>query len=184
MDRFIYEREAKARGFTRIAGVDEVGRAAWAGPLVAAAVVLSEDFGQDGIRSCCPAKDKGGDGCSCFKEQGPHGPDVVLGSGQLCSGQVIREEAQAIERVGIRSLHEYSLVEDLRSWFWPVSITFAERPNSVNRLTKASEDLLNGKFLFRVHVSKGDPCCFLGRDSRPESWSGLCLRPAQHPLEA
>jgi ribonuclease HII len=34
------EAALRARGFTCVAGVDEVGRGAWAGPLVAAAVVL------------------------------------------------------------------------------------------------------------------------------------------------
>lgn len=35
-----FERELIQRGFERVAGVDEVGRGSWAGPLVAAAVVL------------------------------------------------------------------------------------------------------------------------------------------------
>jgi len=38
-----YEREVRARGFERIAGVDEVGRGALFGPVFAAAVVLSPD---------------------------------------------------------------------------------------------------------------------------------------------
>jgi ribonuclease HII len=37
-----FEREAFALGFTRIAGVDEAGRGPLAGPIVAAAVILSE----------------------------------------------------------------------------------------------------------------------------------------------
>lgn len=37
------ERELRARGFVRVAGVDEVGRGALFGPVVAAAVVLSPD---------------------------------------------------------------------------------------------------------------------------------------------
>jgi ribonuclease HII len=51
MDRLVYEREARANGHERIAGVDEVGRAAWAGPMVAAAVILGEGFDPDRIRS-------------------------------------------------------------------------------------------------------------------------------------
>lgn len=38
------ENQLKADGYTCIAGVDEVGRGPLAGPVVAAAVVLSEDF--------------------------------------------------------------------------------------------------------------------------------------------
>jgi ribonuclease HII len=45
-----YESVLRAQGFQRIAGVDEVGRGALAGPLVAAAVVLPVDFDRMGIR--------------------------------------------------------------------------------------------------------------------------------------
>jgi ribonuclease HII len=45
-----YEALLRARGFRRIAGVDEAGRGALAGPLVAAAVVLPDGFDRLGIR--------------------------------------------------------------------------------------------------------------------------------------
>jgi len=45
-----YERTLREQGFRRIAGVDEAGRGALAGPLVAAAVVLPEGFDLVGIR--------------------------------------------------------------------------------------------------------------------------------------
>jgi ribonuclease HII len=44
-----YERELRALGFEKIAGVDETGRGAWAGPLVAAAVILPDGFDLNGI---------------------------------------------------------------------------------------------------------------------------------------
>ncbi|MEI6306160.1 MAG: ribonuclease HII, partial [Deltaproteobacteria bacterium] len=37
-----YEKMAKTRGFTRVAGVDEAGRGPLAGPVMAAAVILPE----------------------------------------------------------------------------------------------------------------------------------------------
>ena len=40
MDEPIYEREYSARGFTAVAGVDEVGRGPLAGPVVCAAVIM------------------------------------------------------------------------------------------------------------------------------------------------
>jgi len=40
---FSLERNLWGRGFTRVAGVDEVGRGAWAGPVLAAAVVFPYD---------------------------------------------------------------------------------------------------------------------------------------------
>jgi len=44
-----YERRLRAQGFRLVAGADEVGRGALAGPLVAAAVILPEDFDFDGV---------------------------------------------------------------------------------------------------------------------------------------
>jgi ribonuclease HII len=44
-----YERRLHAEGFGLVAGVDEAGRGALAGPLVAAAVILPEDFDMDGL---------------------------------------------------------------------------------------------------------------------------------------
>jgi len=45
-----YERDARAQGFERIAGVDEVGRGALFGPVFAAAVILSPDRPIRGLR--------------------------------------------------------------------------------------------------------------------------------------
>lgn len=44
------ERELRDQGFALVAGVDEVGRGALAGPLVAAAVILPESFDLPGLR--------------------------------------------------------------------------------------------------------------------------------------
>ena len=44
-----YERQLHAEGFRLVAGVDEAGRGALAGPLVASAVILPEAFGTDGL---------------------------------------------------------------------------------------------------------------------------------------
>ncbi len=48
-DLFAYEKRAMSRGFTAIAGVDEAGRGALAGPVVAAAVILPPDGDYAGI---------------------------------------------------------------------------------------------------------------------------------------
>lgn len=50
MDLGRYERGLREQGFSVIAGVDEAGRGAWAGPMMAAAVVLPEGFDISGIR--------------------------------------------------------------------------------------------------------------------------------------
>ncbi|HIX19018.1 MAG TPA: ribonuclease HII [Candidatus Akkermansia intestinigallinarum] len=43
------EREARAAGYARICGIDEAGRGPLAGPVVAAAVILPEDFELPGL---------------------------------------------------------------------------------------------------------------------------------------
>jgi len=48
-DLYAYEKRAMSRGFSAIAGVDEAGRGALAGPVVAAAVILSPDGDYAGI---------------------------------------------------------------------------------------------------------------------------------------
>ncbi len=48
-DRFRFERDARAAGAGRIAGIDEAGRGPLAGPVVAAAVVLPSDWPDSGL---------------------------------------------------------------------------------------------------------------------------------------
>lgn len=45
-----YEKKLYAKGYNFIAGVDEAGRGAWAGPIVAGAVILPQDFFMKDIR--------------------------------------------------------------------------------------------------------------------------------------
>ena len=46
---FSRERALRARGFLLVAGIDEAGRGPLAGPVVAAAVILPDDFALDGL---------------------------------------------------------------------------------------------------------------------------------------
>ena len=49
IDNYKYEHELNQKGITLIAGVDEVGRGPLIGPVVAAAVILPENFKLDGL---------------------------------------------------------------------------------------------------------------------------------------
>lgn len=58
-DLFYFERKKRAKGFRQIAGVDEAGRGPLAGPVVAAAVVLSPEVELPGVtdsKKLTPAK--------------------------------------------------------------------------------------------------------------------------------
>ncbi len=48
-DFLFYERQVKSEGYKKIAGLDEAGRGPLAGPVLAAAVVLPDDFEPEGI---------------------------------------------------------------------------------------------------------------------------------------
>ena len=49
IDNYEYERNLRKEGITLIAGVDEVGRGPLVGPVVAACVILPEEFQLDGL---------------------------------------------------------------------------------------------------------------------------------------
>ena len=49
IDNYKYEKELNKKGITLIAGVDEVGRGPLIGPVVAAAVILPQDFHLEGL---------------------------------------------------------------------------------------------------------------------------------------
>lgn len=48
-DNYYFERKLREKGITLIAGVDEVGRGPLVGPVVAACVILPEDFSLEGL---------------------------------------------------------------------------------------------------------------------------------------
>lgn len=59
LPNFDFEHAAYARGFARVAGIDEAGRGPWAGPVVAAAVILDPDALPEGLndsKKLTPAK--------------------------------------------------------------------------------------------------------------------------------
>lgn len=45
-----YEQKVRERGFSLVAGIDEVGRGCWAGPIVAAGVIFAPDTHIEGLR--------------------------------------------------------------------------------------------------------------------------------------
>lgn len=50
VDRFVFERQLWAEGFSRIIGLDEVGRGCLAGPVVAAGVIFPVSYKNDALK--------------------------------------------------------------------------------------------------------------------------------------
>lgn len=92
-----FEREAQAQGFNRIAGVDEAGRGPLAGPIVAAAVVLSHPVA--GLN----------DSKQLSAEQREALFDILYaGAHDIGAGAVA---AQEIDRIGIQSANYRAMAE-------------------------------------------------------------------------
>ena len=75
-----FETEAHARGYLRVAGVDEVGRGPLAGPVVAAAVVLDPDTTPDGLNDSKRLSAKARDHLAALLRQGA---DIGIGEASV-----------------------------------------------------------------------------------------------------
>ena len=85
-----YEDALRAAGFARVAGADEAGRGACAGPLVAAAVILSPDRPIEGLR----------DSKQLTAHQRDALYDLIRARAQATA--IVRVEADECDRLGIQ----------------------------------------------------------------------------------
>ncbi len=92
-----YEQAAEAEGYTRIAGVDEAGRGPLAGPIVAAAVMLSEPI--PGVDDSKKLTEKKRDALYDVIHAGNH----VVGVGIV--------SAEEIDAIGIQAANYRSMIE-------------------------------------------------------------------------
>jgi ribonuclease HII len=97
VDLFARERVLWDGGHRLIAGVDEAGRAAWAGPLVTAGVVLPRDFDLVGI----------GSGKDLTVKQCELAHPRILAEATACA--ICIEDAATINARGLRGLHECNI---------------------------------------------------------------------------
>jgi ribonuclease HII len=93
VDREMHERLAREEGYSKIAGVDEVARASWAGPMVAAAVILPDGFDAKGIRDAKKMK------------QAARAKAYDRITSEAVSFAVLEVSAQDIDSKGIEACH-------------------------------------------------------------------------------
>ncbi len=102
------ERELWKQGFERVAGVDEAGRGALAGPLVAAAVILPEKLSVGGIKDS--------------KRLTPRARERLYGeltAAGLCCWDCAVIEPEEIDRVGIQSANIQAMLQAVLSLHTP-----------------------------------------------------------------
>ncbi|MBM4141362.1 MAG: ribonuclease HII [Nitrospira sp.] len=104
MDLFQHDEDLRQKGFTRIAGIDEAGRGPLAGPVVAAAVVLSEDIKIKGLRDSKKVPEK---------EREPLFFEIINSSLDIGIGIVGHEEIDTLNILRATKLAMKYAIEDL-----------------------------------------------------------------------
>lgn len=91
------ENEYKEQGYTVIAGLDEAGKGAWAGPVVSAAVILPEQVSLPGLN----------DSKLLSKEKRESLYDLVIE--QAISYGIGIQDAYAVDEIGLAEAHRQSM---------------------------------------------------------------------------
>lgn len=119
---FSYERELWDRGCKLVAGVDEVGRGAWAGPLFAAAVIFSPEVNIKGINDSKKlSPEKRQDLTLLIKEKALFWSIGSVEAGFIERFGIVRATDEAMRRAieTLKSSPEFVLVDYFKLSFWP-----------------------------------------------------------------
>lgn len=99
------ENKLRKQGFSLIAGIDEAGRGAWAGPIVAAAVILPENA-HNLLRNISDSK-------QLSEEKRQEFYDKIITAATAWS--VAHASAETIDRIGIQEANKTAMVAAIRS---------------------------------------------------------------------
>ena len=102
-EKLKYENELRARGIRYIAGIDEVGRGPLAGPVVASAVILPEDFYLPGLT----------DSKKLSKQQRERFYDEIMNRAEAVSVQFLA--AAEIDRLNIYQATKVVMIQAIES---------------------------------------------------------------------
>lgn len=119
MDLGVYERQLREQGFRLIAGVDEAGRGAWAGPMMAAAVILPEDFDISGIRDSKVLSMKQREEAYARIVEGAHALSICVATASRIDRRGLHKSNIALLKQAVRDLPtppDYVLFDG-----WPLS---------------------------------------------------------------
>lgn len=128
---FTFERAAHARGYTRVAGVDEVGRGPLAGPVTAAAVVLDPSRIPDGLNDSKKLTKRGRERLY----------QVIL---SVADVSVAHASVEEIEELNILRASHLAMVRALEGLKTPADYALIDGNMIPNGLSIASEAIIKG----------------------------------------
>ncbi|MGR3606819.1 ribonuclease HII [Sulfitobacter sp.] len=128
---FTFERAAHARGYARVAGVDEVGRGPLAGPVTAAAVVLDPSRIPDGLNDSKKLTKRGRERLY----------QVIL---SVADASVAHASVEEIEELNILRASHLAMVRALEGLKTPADYALIDGNMIPNGLSIASEAIIKG----------------------------------------
>ncbi|MBA96062.1 MAG: ribonuclease HII [Sulfitobacter sp.] len=128
---FTFERAAHARGYARVAGVDEVGRGPLAGPVTAAAVVLDPSRIPDGLNDSKKLTKRGRERLY----------QVIL---SVADVSVAHASVEEIEELNILRASHLAMVRALEGLKTPADYALIDGNMIPNGLSIASEAIIKG----------------------------------------
>jgi len=128
---FEFERAAHARGFLRVAGVDEVGRGPLAGPVTAAAVVLDPDRIPEGLN----------DSKKLTKRARERLYEQIL---QVADVSIAHASVEEIEELNILRASHLAMVRALEGLKTPADYALIDGNMIPRDLTVAAETVIKG----------------------------------------
>jgi ribonuclease HII len=142
-----YEEESYARGFTSVAGVDEVGRGPLAGPVMAAAVILPRGYAHPEIK----------DSKLLTANQRERLAAVIR---EIATGWAIGAvEAEEIDRLNILQATLLAMVKALAGLKAKADCVLIDGNQTIPWALFQTGEFLSGRSLYQRTIIKGDQSC-------------------------
>lgn len=142
-----YEEESYARGFTSIAGIDEVGRGPLAGPVIAAAVILPRGYSHPEIK----------DSKLITAKQRKKMALVIQENAECWALGVV--EVEEIDRLNILQASLLAMVKALATLHSKADCVLIDGNQTIPLPLFRTGKFLTGRSLYQKTIVKGDQSC-------------------------
>ena len=144
---YSYEEESYARGFTSIAGIDEVGRGPLAGPVIAAAVILPRGYSHPEIK----------DSKLITAKQRKKMALVIQENAECWALGVV--EVEEIDRLNILQASLLAMVKALAALHSKADCVLIDGNQTIPLPLFRTGKFLTGRSLYQKTIVKGDQSC-------------------------